>query len=80
MMSLAVAQRIQRAAQPTLRDRAVIALERVAESVGIGFDYENQAWVVDGRYVSCAHPASMNCNCFGKIHVGEAPAANADIH
>jgi hypothetical protein len=45
-----------------------------------GFDYENQAWVVDGRYVSCGHPETMNCGCFGRIHVGESPAANAEIH
>ena len=36
-----------------------------------GYDYENQAWVVDGRYVRCGHPASMNCNCYGRLHAGE---------
>lgn len=36
-----------------------------------GYDYENQAWVKDGKYVRCGHPDSMNCNCFGKIHEGE---------
>ena len=46
----------------------------------IGFDYENQAWVVDGRYVSCGHPETMDCGCFGRIHAGEAPAVNAEIH
>lgn len=36
-----------------------------------GFDYERQAWVVSGRYVSCAHPDSMGCTCYGKLHAGE---------
>lgn len=44
------------------------------------FDYENQAWVVDGRYVSCGHPETMKCGCFGRIHAGEPPAANAEMH
>ncbi len=35
------------------------------------YDYKNQAWVVDGRYVACAHPTSMKCNCYGRIHAGE---------
>ena len=36
-----------------------------------GYDYKNQAWVVDGKYVKCGHPAEMNCKCFGKLHEGE---------
>jgi hypothetical protein len=36
-----------------------------------GFDYENQAWVENGKYVACGHRASMNCSCYGKIHEGE---------
>lgn len=35
------------------------------------FDYDHQAWVVNGRYKSCAHPGSMNCHCYGRIHAGE---------
>ena len=35
------------------------------------FDYEKQVLVVDGKYVSCAHPESMKCKCYGKIHAGE---------
>ena len=35
------------------------------------YDYANQAWVVDGRYVACAHPESMQCKCYGKLHAGE---------
>jgi hypothetical protein len=37
-----------------------------------GFDYTNQAWVVDGRYVRCGHPENMNCSCFGKTYEGWA--------
>lgn len=45
-----------------------------------GYDYRNQAWVVDGRYVACSHPASMKCDCYGTMHAGELLAANADVH
>jgi hypothetical protein len=38
---------------------------------GFGFDYQNQAWIENGKYLPCAHPASMNCQCYGKIHAGE---------
>lgn len=37
-----------------------------------GYDYTNQAWVVDGKYVRCGHPESMTCGCFGRVHEGEA--------
>ena len=67
MMTLATARKIQAHAQPQT-DRT------------IGFDYENQAWVVDGRYVNCGHHETINCGCYGRIHAGEAPAANAEIH
>lgn len=38
------------------------------------YDYENQAWIRDGRYQRCAHPESMDCQCYGKIHAGEESA------
>ena len=38
------------------------------------FDYERQAWVVDGRYVRCGHETA--CQCYGRLHEGEQ-AANA---
>ena len=36
-----------------------------------GFDYTNQAWVRNGRYVRCGHPESMNCGCYGRQHEGK---------
>jgi hypothetical protein len=36
-----------------------------------GFDYQNQAWVVDGKYVKCGHSETMRCSCYGRIHEGE---------
>ena len=36
-----------------------------------GYDYNNQAWVKEGEYVRCGHPASMDCHCYGKLHEGE---------
>lgn len=35
-----------------------------------GYDYKNQAWVVDGVYVDCGHPQSMECACFGRVNKG----------
>jgi len=35
------------------------------------YDYKNQVWIVDGKYVKCGHPSSMNCKCYGKLHAGE---------
>lgn len=34
------------------------------------YDYENQAWMVDGKYVACGHPEEMNCRCYGKVNEG----------
>ena len=36
-----------------------------------GYDYDRQAWVIEGKYVRCGHPDSMECHCYGKIHEGE---------
>lgn len=35
------------------------------------YDYRRQAWVVNGRYVRCRHPDTMDCQCYGKLHAGE---------
>jgi Ser-tRNA(Ala) deacylase AlaX len=35
----------------------------------LGFDYDNQAWVRDGRYVDCGH--LDECSCYGTLHVDE---------
>lgn len=34
------------------------------------FDYDRQAWIVDGRYVRCGH--LRDCQCYGRLHEGEA--------
>ena len=36
-----------------------------------GYDYENQAWVKEGKYIRCGHPDSMNCNCYGRLNEGK---------
>lgn len=38
-------------------------------SSDIWYDYVNQAWVINGAYVSCAH--SNTCDCYGHLHQGE---------
>jgi hypothetical protein len=40
----------------------------------IAYDYQHQAWIINGSYARCNHPASMNCACYGRLHEGE-PAA-----
>ena len=35
------------------------------------FDYDRQAWVKAGVYQDCAHPESMACGCYGRVHAGE---------
>src|SRR5258708_653696 len=37
-----------------------------------GFDYLHQARVSSGFYLDCAHPKSMKCGCYGRIHADEA--------
>ena len=43
-----------------------------------GYDYTHQAWVKDGKYKDCQHPASMAAQCqqicYGKQHAGEPTA------
>jgi len=33
---------------------------------GNGFDYANQAWIEDGRYMPCGH--EKPCECYGTKH------------
>jgi hypothetical protein len=33
------------------------------------YDYANQAWVENGKYVRCGH--TEPCSCYGRIHEGE---------
>jgi hypothetical protein len=42
----------------------------------IQFDYDNQAWIIDGIYQNCAHPDSMcganaSAPCWQSQHAGE---------
>ena len=43
-----------------------------------GYDYNHQAWVVDGKYQRCGH--GKPCDCYGTRHHGQPVAADADIH
>jgi hypothetical protein len=38
----------------------------VVSPQGNGFDYANQAWIEDGRYLPCGHPKP--CECYGTKH------------
>lgn len=36
------------------------------------YDYDIQAWIVDGRVASCGHPAAMRpACCYAGAHAGE---------
>ena len=36
------------------------------------YNYRNQAWIDDeGKYMACAHPDTMRCDCYGREHAGE---------
>ena len=35
------------------------------------YDYDNQAWLVDGVYQDCNHPDTMDCKCYGRINKGK---------
>ena len=41
----------------------------------VQFDYDNQAWIVNGVYQDCNHPARMaaqcEASCYGRKHKGE---------
>lgn len=39
--------------------------------IGSHYDYQNQAWTIDGRYIACGHPDSPLCGCYGSLHAGE---------
>ena len=38
------------------------------------------AWVLDGKYVRCGHPESMDCNCYGKKHEGHEVKFTCEWH
>jgi hypothetical protein len=40
------------------------------------YDYENQAWLKDGKYIRCGHSQDVDCQCYGKLHEGETPKHN----
>lgn len=41
------------------------------------FDFLHQAWVVNGVYADCGHLFPENCQCYGRLHRGEAPGPEA---
>jgi hypothetical protein len=64
--------------KPPVQKGSPIALARLsaprliamAGSSTTSYDYQNQAWLVDGLYVTCGH--AFGCKCYGKLHAGEA--------
>ena len=50
---------------------AVTEYRTMSTPKGCLYDYERQAWVVDGRYDDCGHPEHVECVCYGRLHAGE---------
>lgn len=46
----------------------------------LSYDYEHQAWIVEGRYQDCAHPPEMNCQCYGRQHALETAIITPNCH
>jgi len=45
-----------------------------------GYDYDRQAWVIDGRYQDCGHPfGDARCRCYGRLHEGEQTTAQVSV-
>lgn len=48
-----------------------LSLRVQLDPTGLGYDYDNQAWVVNGKYEMCGHTTNKPCFCFGRAHAGE---------
>lgn len=48
----------------------------ILDENGSGYDYQNQAWIQEFKYLRCGHVDEMNCNCYGKLHEGESVPRN----
>ncbi len=72
-----------------MRERRLLALGVRSKLGGdrlARYDYDNQAWIVDGVYRDCGHPEKgtvmgpgspapgepfRGCDCYGRAHAGE---------
>lgn len=43
------------------------------------YDYTNQAWVVNGRYIACGH-ARIDCGCWSRKHEGQAVLNGVELN
>lgn len=48
------------------------------QKAALAYDYRNQAWLKDGRYMRCGHTEA--CDCYGRLHQGEAAAPDAEVY
>ena len=48
----------------------------------IEYDYTNQAWIINGKYIRCHHDHhTINEGvCYGTLHEGETPSLDAEVH
>lgn len=44
-----------------------------------GYDYKNQAWVENGKYVRCGHPDNTKCSCYGRMREGEKTISDDEV-
>lgn len=56
-------------------------IEKLCTVVSVSvYDYTNQSWTRNGRYVRCGHPEEVDCHCFGRLHEDEELKENANCH
>ena len=83
ILSEAIMESIAEAKQQLGLDTATIVCQgkplRLEPLPRLVFDYRHQAWVEDGKYMGCNHPASIDCGCFARDHAGEILSA-AQVH
>lgn len=47
-------------------------------AAALAFDYRNQAWLKNGRYMRCGH--TEPCGCYGRLHEGGTAALDVELH
>ena len=45
----------------------------------VQYDYTNQAWVINGRYVPCGH-VRIDCGCWSRMYEGCKVLEGVELH
>jgi len=44
----------------------------------LSYDYKNQVWIKEGKYLDCGHPETMDCQCYGRLNSGKKAVITKD--